>query len=119
MPDTRGQEHEAGAAVAELPFRTLWYRFLFFDWMFQDVQSARNVYERHAARRHNRHMRRYLPIYLRRWMTLSATGFMLGWLCERAAQPVLLTAWGFTWSCLAFTAMIVIAVAWACLARID
>lgn len=122
-PDEPGQTcasaEVAVAPVPELPFCTLWYRFLFFNWMFRDVAAARNLYERHAARQHNRHMRRYLPVYLRRWTSLGAAGFFLGWLCERAAQPILLTAWCFTWSCLAFTVMAVTAAAWACLAHQD
>lgn len=103
--------------TAALPFGTLWYRFLFFDWMFHDVGATRNLYERHAALQHNRHMRRYLPIYLRRWSFLSLTGFTLGCVFERATDAIYLSAWCFTWSCVALTGMVVIAVAWACLAR--
>ena len=32
-----------------MPFRTLLYRFIFFDWLFKDVSAARSVIERHAA----------------------------------------------------------------------
>ena len=99
--------------VAELPFLTLWYRFMFFGWLFRDLNTARNLYERHAALQHNRHMRRYLPIYLRRWSFLTVLAFGLGLLCERAWQASILSAWFFTWSCVALTGMIVISVAWA------
>lgn len=115
MPD---QPHSPQPPAADaLPFATLWYRFIFFDWMFRDLNAARNLYERHAALQHNRHMRRYLPIYLRRWSWLSLSGFVLGSLLERSTDAVYLTAWCFTWSCVALTGMAVIAVAWACLAR--
>ena len=35
--------------MQELAFRTLLYRYFFFDWLFKDVSAARNVIERHAA----------------------------------------------------------------------
>lgn len=119
MPENNNQRatRTGEATVAELPFLTLWYRFLFFDWMFRDVGAARDLYERHAALQHNRHMRRYLPLYLRRWSWLTMSGFGLGCLLERATQATLLTAWCFTWSCLTLTGMVVIAVAWVLLAR--
>lgn len=103
--------------AAELPFLTLWYRFIFFDWMFCDVQATRDLYQRRAALQHNRYMRRYLPVYLRRWAWLSAVGFVLGCLLERHTGAVLLSAWCFTWSCVAMTGVMVIAVSWALLGR--
>ncbi len=105
------------AAAPELPFLTLWYRFLFFEWMFADMSATRNGYERHAALRHNRHMCRYMPTYLRRWSVLTAFDFGLGLLFERAMQASLLSAWFFTWSCVTLTGMVVISVAWALLAN--
>ncbi len=117
MSDRPIRPAAAAAAVAELPFLTLWYRFLFFGWMFRDINAARDLYERHAALQHNRHMRRYLPIYLRRWAFLSTSAFALGCVLEKASQPIFLTAWCFTWACLALSCMVVIATAWALLAR--
>ena len=107
--------------AAELPFCTLWYRFMFFGWMFRDLNTARNLYERHAALEHNRRMCRYLPTYLRRWSLLTVFDFGLGVLCERALQASLLSAWFFTWSCVTLTGMAVISVAWAFLSsgRLD
>ncbi len=105
------------AEAAELPFLTLWYRFMFFDWMFHDLNAARNPYERNAAARHNRHMSRYLPTYLRRWSFFTLAGFALGCLFEHATQASMLSAWCFTWSCVTMTGMVVISVAWAFLAR--
>ncbi len=60
---------------AELRFRTLLYRFIFFDWLFHDVGSARTPFERHAATQHNRRMSKYLPVYLRRWSFLTRARF--------------------------------------------
>lgn len=95
--------------------RTL-YRFLFFDWLFRDVNAARDLFERHAARQHNRAMSRYLPLYLRRWSVLAAFDFTLGFMFERVLQATLLSAWFFTWSCLTVTGMVVITVTWIFLA---
>ena len=97
----------------ELPLLTLWYRFLFFGWMFRDLNAARNRYERHAATEHNRCMCRYLPTYLRRWSFITLFAFGLGVWCERALQASLLSAWFFTWSCVTLTGMAVISLAWA------
>lgn len=100
-----------------LRFRTLLYRFMFFGWMFVDIGAARDLFERHAALRHNRNMRRYLPVYLRRWSVLTVCDFGLGLLFERLLQASVVSAWFFTWSCVSFTAMVVIAVAWLLLAN--
>lgn len=117
-PPLSGQppDPDAHAAVAELPFATLLYRFLFFDWLFADVRATQNLYERHAARVHNQRMSRYLPVYLRRWSFLTAFDFGLGCLVERVLQAGVLSAWFFTWSCVTLTGMVVITVAWAMLA---
>ncbi|MDB5937137.1 MAG: hypothetical protein JWQ01_4481 [Massilia sp.] len=111
MPDSRDD------SVSEIPFRTLLYRFMFFDWLFADIGAARNVLERHAAVQHNRRMCRYLPVYLRRWSVLTACDFGLGVLCERALQASLVSAWFFTWSCVTLTGMVVISVAWVILSN--
>lgn len=109
--------HDPSASPPQLRFRTLLYRFMFFEWMFADISAARNLYERHAAVRHNRYMSRYLPVYLRRWSLLTVFDFSLGMLCERGLQASLLSAWCFTWSCVSLTAMVVISVAWLLLAH--
>lgn len=100
----------------ELSFGQLLYRFLFFDWLFRDVNAARDLFERHAARQHNRRMSRYLPVYLRRWSVLAAFDFGLGLLFEKVVQATLVSAWFFTWSCVTVTGMVVITVAWLFLA---
>lgn len=105
------------ADAAPLRFRTLLYRFMFFEWMFADIDATKNLYERHAAARHNRHMSRYLPVYLRRWSVLTVFDFMFGMLLERGLQASLLSAWFFTWSCVSLTAMVVITVAWLILSH--
>ncbi|SHM78106.1 hypothetical protein SAMN05192549_102485 [Duganella sacchari] len=95
-----------------IPFRTLLYRFIFFDWLFRDVNAARNRFERHAALQHNKYMSRYLPVYLRRWSMLATFDFGLGFLFERGLQATMLSACFFTWSCMTLAGMAVIVVAW-------
>ncbi len=112
-----GPTPDPAATAAELPFLTLWYRFLFFGWLFRDLNATRDLYERHAALQHNRRMACYLPTYLRRWSFLTCCDFGLGVLAERAMQASVLSAWFFTWSCVTLTGMVVITVAWAVLAN--
>lgn len=99
-------------APGDAPFGQTLYRFLFFDWLFRDVNAARDLVERHAARRHNQRMSRYLPLYMRRWSLLAAFDFTLGVLFERVLQATVLSAWFFTWSCMTVTGLLVIAVTW-------
>jgi hypothetical protein len=110
--DTQQQPAPNDEPAPDMPFRRLLYRFLFFDWLFHDVSAARNRFERHAARQHNRKMSRYLPVYLRRWSFLTAFDFALGVLFEKVLQAGIVSAWFFTWSCVTFTGMVVITVAW-------
>ena len=106
-----------GGAGAELRFRTLLYRFIFFDWLFQDVGGARTPIERHAATQHNRRMSVYLPVYMRRWSFFTLLDFALGFLVERGLQATLLSAWFYTWTCITATGTVVIAVAWVFLTQ--
>jgi hypothetical protein len=96
----------------QIPFRTLLYRFMFFDWLFRDVRAARNLFERHAALTHNKYMSRYLPVYFRRWTVMATFDFGMGFLFERTLQATLLSAYFFTWLCVTVAGMVVIAVAW-------
>ena len=108
--------HEAPPAPKQASFGQTLYRFLFFDWLFRDVNAARDLYERHAARQHNQRMSRYLPLYMRRWSLLAAVDFTLGVLFERVLQASMLSAWFFTWSCMTVTGLVVITVTWLFLA---
>ena len=107
-PEHRDQQ----AAPADTPFRQTLYRFLFFDWLFRDVNAARDLYERHAARQHNRHMSRYLPVYMRRWSVLATFDFALGFLFERVMSATMLSALFFTGSCVTLTGIVVMTVTW-------
>lgn len=101
-----------GSAPQEDSFGRTLYRFLFFDWLFRDVSAARNLYERHAAREHNRRMSRYLPVYMRRWSVLATFDFALGFLFERVMSATVLSALFFTGSCVTVTGIVVMTVTW-------
>jgi hypothetical protein len=75
MRTCRYQTSRAG--LARPAFYLLVYRYLFFDWLFRDVNRG-SFLERAAAWRFNREMRRCLPIYLRRWVILIACSYLLG-----------------------------------------
>lgn len=69
------------AEPAELSFRTLLYRYLFFSWLFRDVTRG-NLLERAAAWRHNLAQARWLVVYLRRWAVLGLACYALGGVIE-------------------------------------
>ena len=65
----------------EPAFRTLLYRYFFFDWLFKDVETG-NVFERAAAVRHNREQARWLPVYVLRWLWWGLAFYALGSVAE-------------------------------------
>jgi len=66
---------------SECALRVLVYRYFFFDWLFRDVNAGSSL-ERAAAWRFNQEMRRYLPIYLRRWTIVVVFSYAVGALFE-------------------------------------
>lgn len=113
------QDSDAGALEPRMPFHSLLYRFLFFDWLFADMSKAVDLFERHAAWQHNRRMRIYLPLYLRRWSVITALDFALGCLFEKMLETSLVAAWFFTWSCVTLTGMMLISVMWLILSNAE
>jgi uncharacterized oligopeptide transporter (OPT) family protein len=111
MASSPPQDNDSPAPQQDCFGRTL-YRFLFFDWLFRDVSRARNLYERHAAREHNRRMSRYLPVYMRRWSVLATFDFALGFLFERVLSATVLSALFFTGTCVTVTGILVMSVIW-------
>ncbi|QYY29986.1 MULTISPECIES: hypothetical protein [Cupriavidus] len=63
--------------MQELAFRTLLYRYFFFNWLFRDV-SRGNLAERSMAWHFNKAHAHWLLTYMRRWLwcgvILSAAG---------------------------------------------
>jgi hypothetical protein len=58
----------------ELPTRVLLYRYLFYGWLFRDVNRG-SLFERAQAWRHNREQAHWLLTYLRRWAVCGLLGF--------------------------------------------
>lgn len=56
---------------------SLLYRYFFFDWLFKDVRKG-NLYERAAAWQYNLQQSRWLPVYMRRWLFISALMYASG-----------------------------------------
>lgn len=77
--------------MQERELSPVFYRYFFFGWLFRDAGRG-SLSERRAAWRHNLAQARWLPTYLRRWLTLSALFFSGG---------VGVEAIGGVWSCAA------------------
>ena len=91
--------------------RSLVYRYFFFGWLFRDVTRG-TLLERAAAWRHNRERRRFLPIYLRRWLFLFAFGYGLGVVFEHAFDLMYAAACCYSGSCVSASVAFVIVVSW-------
>ncbi|HEY7760046.1 MAG TPA: hypothetical protein VIA64_11580 [Burkholderiales bacterium] len=97
--------------TAQPTFRSLLYRYFFFDWLFRDV-TAGTLLERAAAWRFNRERRHYLWVYLRRWLFVFAAGYGLGVLFEHAFQLVYAAACCYSSSCVSASVIFVIVLSW-------
>ena len=98
------------AARPEL-LRSIFYRYLFFDWLFRDA-SRGTFYERAAAWRYNKQMRRYLGVYLMRWLCLSMLAYMLGAVFETQFGWMDLARFWYAGSCVAATMFFLIVCSW-------
>ena len=94
------------------PLTTLLYRYWFWEWLFVDMTRARDVYQRAAAWRHNVAQRRYLPIYMRRWLFVVAANLGLGALLEKVVASMLGAAVFYTNSCIAVCVVVVSVAGW-------
>lgn len=77
--------------MANLPFKTLLYRYFFFGWLFEDVCKG-NLYERASKWRHNKEQAKWLGTYLKRWLCMSALLYAMGALTEMLLQTQVLSA---------------------------
>src|SRR5262245_46562915 len=103
--------HPKASTGAPEALHSLLYRYFFFDWLFRDVNRG-SVLERAAAWRSNQEMRRYLPIYLRRWLVIFAGGYGLGVLFERGFELVYAAAYCYSSSCIAAAVIFIIVFSW-------
>jgi len=93
------------------PLWSLLYRYFFFDWLFCDVHRG-SFMERAAAWRSNREMRKYLPIYLRRWLTVFFSGYGLGLVFENGFAQSYAAAGCYSGSCISASVIFVIVFSW-------
>jgi hypothetical protein len=112
--------YRPGTALAfecTVPFRTLLYRYFFFDWLFEDA-SRGNRLQRVAAWRHNQRQARWLPTYMRRWFASGIVLYGLGGAAELLLAVPLGSALFYVPSALSVSVNAVIAVAWVGLKRL-
>ncbi len=94
----------------ELTFRTLLYRYMFYEWLFRDCSSG-NIFEKAAAWRHNQENAKWLPLYMKRWTILGFLLIFLGFLFEHS-QMHIVAAFFYVPGVLAFPINTVISVSW-------
>jgi hypothetical protein len=93
------------------------YRYFFFQWLFFDMTRAKGPIERRAVWLHNQSQREWLPVYMRRWATLSSIGFALRTISERAlAAPEIAACW-YTGGCIGVSVLVIVAEVWILLGQ--
>ncbi|MGJ7508387.1 hypothetical protein [Variovorax sp. GT1P44] len=95
----------------ELTFRTLLYRYFFFEWLFMDV-SRGSLLERSAAFRHNQTQAHWLLTYMRRWLWCAVLLYGLGGIVEIQMAAPAVSALFYVPSALSVSVNAVIATAW-------
>jgi len=89
----------------------LLYRYFFFEWLFRDVNRG-SALERAEAWRFNRRIRRYLPVYLRRWTVLVVCSYAAGALLESSFSLGHAATLFYCVSCVSFAMTMLIVRAW-------
>lgn len=97
--------------MQELTFRTLLYRYFFFEWLFLDVTQG-SLIERSAAWRHNRSQAHWLATYMRRWLWCAVLLYGLGGIVEILIGAPVVSALFYVPSALSVSVNAVIAAAW-------
>jgi len=108
-------QHSVRSGASE-PLHSLLYRYFFFDWLFSDV-SRGSLLERAAAWRSNREMRRYLPVYLRRWLVIFVGGYGMGVIFEKGFELIYAAACCYSSSCISASVIFIIVFSWFVLSR--
>lgn len=97
--------------MQELAFRTLLYRYFFFDWMFADA-SRGDLIARTAAWRFNQARAHWLLTYMRRWLWCGVLLYGLGGAVEVLMRAPVLSACFYVPGALSVPVNIVIGVIW-------
>ncbi len=56
---------------------SVYFRYFFFQWLFKDA-NVNELYQRSAAIAHNKANRHHLIAYLRRWVILALSMYLVG-----------------------------------------
>lgn len=99
-----------------MAFRTLLYRYFFFDWLFRDVNRG-SLFERAAAWQHNREQAHWLPTYMRRWGVVGLLLYAAGLFVELGLSAPMASCFLYVPCVLSVPVNAVIVVAWAGLTR--
>lgn len=98
------------------PLGSLLYRYWFWGWLFRDVNEG-DLLRRAASWRHNVGVRNCLPVYMRRWLTLTAATALAAQATEPVATTAIVPAIFYTSAVVAIVIFLVAAVAWMFLAK--
>ena len=94
------------------PLKSLLYRYWFWEWLFVDLAAVRDVYQRAAAWKHNVAQRRHLPVYMRRWLVVTAANLGVAAVLEKTLAWMLSAAVFYTNSCIAVCVVFVTFIGW-------
>lgn len=97
--------------MQDLAFRTLLYRYFFFDWLFRDA-SRGNLAERARAWHFNKARAHWLLTYMRRWFGCGLLLAALGCIVESVLCAPVLSAIFYVPGALSVPGNVVIAVLW-------
>lgn len=101
-----------GDPVNDLPFHTLLYRYFFFGWLFRELGDG-NLFERAVAARYNREQaRRWLPLYMLRWLCWALVFYLLAGIVEVALAAPGLALWCYAASAMGVAFAVMTATAW-------
>lgn len=101
----------AAASKPGSGFAKLLARYLSFAWLFEDEPQRADLITRMSIRRRNQDMgRRYLPLYLARYLRLLLGFAVVGAAVEAMSAPALIVGACFTLSSLSAVAAMIVGV---------
>lgn len=97
-----------------LPFRTLLYRYFFFDWLFRDFDDGcvGNAFARAAVARYNYRQAGWLPVYIRRWATCCGLLFATAVVLEGLFEAPGAAGWLYALAGMCMSASVTATTAW-------
>ncbi|MBF6987343.1 MULTISPECIES: hypothetical protein [Cupriavidus] len=103
--------------MQELAFRTLLYRYFFFNWLFRDASQGSRA-ERAHAWHFNKARAHWLPTYMRRWLWCGVFFYAAGSVVEGVLCAPVLSALFYVPGALSVPVNVVIMVVWIGLKRL-